>query len=363
MEGPRSPQERELNNVIDFLDSNLREKKEWSISSEYPTAFSPNNVHNIRIITDEERIVSHAVLKPLIIKSPHAIYKVGAIGSVVTDPQHRSQGLSTSIITDCLDEASRQQCDVAILWTDLYDFYRRMGFELAGTEISLLLENPLGASHNGLRFSDDPRVSPEALSRLYSAHTVASVRSVEDIRKFLAIPRTRVYTAWQSNGQLAAYAVEGKGADLSGYIHEWGGSVTDILALLTWIQQNHKPKLTLIAPRHSQNLIRELQARGAFLNEGFLGMMKILNFDQLAAKIKRSFRSLGVSQIVLERGNGHFLFGIGEELFTLESEADVCRLLFGPVRIDELDMLSAETRAKLGLVLPLQFWLWGWDSI
>ncbi|MBX2988590.1 MAG: GNAT family N-acetyltransferase [Bdellovibrionaceae bacterium] len=363
MEGPRSPAESEFPQVINFLNSSLREGAEWSISNEYPTALTSNNIHNIRIITDEERIVSHAVLKPLIVKSPHVIFKVGAIGSVVTDPSHRNQGLSTTILNSCLKEAAQQQCDVAVLWTNLYDFYRRLGFELAGTEMSFTFEAPLNVPAGDLRFSDENRVSPEAIHRLYSTHTVGSVRGAEDIRKFMGIPKTLVYTAWEKDGSLAAYAIEGKGADLGGYIHEWAGGTSKVLALLSWIQSRRQGPLTLISPRHCRNMVTQLTGKGAMVNEGFLGMIKILNFDQLTAKLKRAFRAEGVADIVFERTAGGVLFGVGSELFTLQEEGDVCRLIFGPLDIQELDMFSEAARARLAKVLPLPLWLWGWDSV
>ena len=68
MEGPRSPQENELPLVLDFLNKKLRNEAAWSIAAEYPTAFSSNNLHNMHIIADEGAVLSHAVMKPLIIK-------------------------------------------------------------------------------------------------------------------------------------------------------------------------------------------------------------------------------------------------------------------------------------------------------
>src|SRR5690349_20534726 len=102
MEGPRTPNEAELPHVLDFLNQKLRNEASWSIAAEYPTAFSRHNLHNMRIIADEGKVLSHAVLKPFIIKSPHVIFKVGAIGSVVTDDGHRGQGLSTQVLNDCI---------------------------------------------------------------------------------------------------------------------------------------------------------------------------------------------------------------------------------------------------------------------
>jgi predicted N-acetyltransferase YhbS len=363
MEGPRSPAESELPNVLNFLNQSLRSQAGWSIAAEYPTALSSTNLHNMRIITEDDQVVSHAVLKPLVVKSPHVIFKVGAIGSVVTNETHRNQGLSTKIIEDCLQQATRQQCDIAILWTDLFDFYRRMGFELAGTEISVVIEEEFQAPDPTLRLSKDSKVAAEALHRLYSTHTVNSVRSVEETRKYLSIPQTQVYTAWDSSGQLAAYAVEGKGADLSGYIHEWGGSVTAILTLLSFIRREKQQPITIIVPEHSKNLIQRLREKPVTYNQGFLGMIKILNFEQLSAKIKRAFRAEGVSDIVLEIQNGRYVFGCNGDLAVLEGENNLTQLLFGPVDIHSLDAFKPETREKLAKVMPLNLWIWGWDSI
>lgn len=363
MEGPRSPAESELPRVLNFLNQSLRSQASWSIAAEYPTALSATNLHNMRIITEDDEVVSHAVLKPLVVKSPHVIFKVGAIGSVVTNETHRNQGLSTRIIEDCLQQATRQQCDIAILWTDLYDFYRRMGFELAGTEISVVVEEEFQAPDPTLRLSKDSKVAAEALHRLYSTHSVNSVRTVEETRKFLSIPQTQVYTAWDSSGQLAAYAVEGKGVDLGGYIHEWGGSVTAILTLLSFIRREKQQPITIIVPRHSRNLLERLSEKPVTYNHGYLGMIKILNFDQLAAKIKRAFRAEGVADIVLEKQNGHFVFGCNADLAVLEGESNLTHLLFGPVDIQTLDVFKPETREKLAKILPLNLWIWGWDSI
>lgn len=364
MEGPRSPSVNELPSVLSFLDNELRHDADWSIAAEYPTAFNSHNIHNMRIISsDEGAVLSHAVLKPLIIKSPHIIFKVGAVGSVVTDPQYRGQGLSTQVLNDCIRAAQEQSCDIAILWTDLFDFYRRLGFELAGSEVSFVIEDNFNCDNQNLRFSSDSKVSAEAIHRLYSQHSVATVRSIDDIKRFLSIPQTKVYTAWEPNGQLAAYAIEGKGIDLGGYIHEWGGGVSKLKALLSYIRREKQQPFTIICSHHSKNLIEQLQTLPVTQNNGFLGMIRFTNFDQLAAKIKRSFRAEGVANIVLEKHPEHFVFGVGQDLFTIKNESDLIRLIFGPVDYRALNMFQENTIQSLEKIFPLKLWIWGWDSI
>lgn len=363
MEGPRAPTDTEIPGVIRFLDNNLRPKGEWSITSEYPIAFSEANRNNMRIITENDEVLAHAVVKPMIIKTPAGLFKIAGLGSVVTSTEHRNQGLSTKTIESCLDAAKAHGCDFAILWTDLYDFYRRIGFELGGSEVSAILDRDITGGEQNLKFLESGKIAPEAIHRLYSQHTVTSLRTVEETRKYLQIPNSHVYTAWDANGVLKAYAIEGKGADLNGYVHEWGGNVPALLSLFQHIRTVQKRTITIIVPGHSQNLIKSFRERGLQINEGFLGMIKILNTANLFSKIKRHARGIGIQDLVLDFIDGKYYMGAGENVFLTDSEHDVVRLLFGPQRPSQIHDFDANTAAVLDRVLPLNMWVWGWDSV
>lgn len=363
MEGPRAPLDTEIPNVIQFLDSNLRPEGSWSITSEYPLAFSEANRNNIRIITENDEVLAHAVVRPMIIKTPAGLFKIAGLGSVVTSTNHRNQGLSTKTIESCLDAAKAHGCDFAILWTDLYDFYRRMGFELGGNEVSAVIDRDLIGGEANLKFLESGKIAPEAIHRLYSQHTVTSLRTIDETRKYLQIPNSRVYTAWDQNGTLKAYAIEGKGADLDGYIHEWGGNVKALASLFNHVRQSQKRSITVIIPGHSQNLIRMLTSQNILVNEGFLGMIKVLNTQNLFSKIKRYARGLGVQDLVLDYTGGKFYMGAGENVFMTDSERDIVRLIFGPMKPSEIHDFDKETAETLDRVLPLSMWVWGWDSV
>ncbi len=363
MQGPRTPQVHEFSDVVDFLNQNLREKNLWPISSEYPTALSTNNIHNISIITEDQKIVSHAVLKPLIIKTPLCILKVGAIGSVVTDPNHRQKGLSSKNIENCLELAKKQDCDLVILWTDKFDFYRKFGFALAGIEQTYILENKLVLKNKNLKLVCDNKVDPDAILKLHAQHTVHSMRTTEDVRNFLKIPNSHTYTAWNEKNQLVAYAVEGKGIDLTNYVHEWAGNVDSLMDLFSFMQQKHNQPLTIMVPEHSINLRQRLESVCTLSHQGFLGMIKILNYDVILNKVKKAFRAEGLDQIVLEMQNNEVIFGYGSDLYTIKDPADLTQLLFGPLKPKDLAFMKTETQEKLATLLPLPMWIWGWDSI
>ncbi|MBY0553715.1 GNAT family N-acetyltransferase [bacterium] len=363
MEGPRSPESHEWTQVVDFLNANLRQNNSWTIASEYPTAFATNNIHNMSIITEDEKIISHAVLKTLIVKTPNAIFKVGAIGSVVTDPDHRQQGYSRKNIEKCMELAQKQECDLVILWTDQFDFYRKMGFELAGFEYSYVFDDASPIKNKNLRFVTGNNVDPNALLKLYSQHTVHAVRGAEDFRQFLKIPNSNVYTAWDQNNQLLAYAVEGKGADLINYVHEWSGQVDALMDLFQYIRAQKNQVITVMCPAHSTNLRAQMEPVASVSHQGYLGMLKIINQESCLTKIKKAFRAEGFEKIVLEKQGEQFVFGFGTDLYTLSKESDLIQLLFGPLNVNALDFVSTDAQQKLSNLLPMPLWVWGWDSI
>lgn len=362
---PRAPQTNELPDVISFLDTHMRKGHSWSVRDEYPLAFSAQNLNNIRIIREEQSILSHAVVKPVLMKTPYAVLNVCTIGSVLTDPSKRQQGLSSQVINDCVDQALALKGDVLVLWTDMFDFYKNFGFEMAGTEISLIINSafqPL-KPRNDLKIINSPKVDAAAMLRLFNLHSITSHRSTEDIKKCLQIPNSRVYTAWNKNGQMEAYAVEGKGVDLQGYVHEWGGNTSAILELFKHIQTTQNREIVVITPPQCKNLIRQCVESGASQFEGILAMIKILDKSSLAKKAQRVARRMGLTDFAIEVHNDTLYFGTSEGVYKTDSEADMVHLFFGPTKASEMHNFSEETKDKLQKLLPLPCWVWGWDSI
>ncbi len=363
MDGPRAPLDAEFPNVVQFLNQNLRPQTDWSIQAEYPVALSSANLGNIRIIKDADQVLSHAVMRPLIVKSPAGLFKVAGIGSVVTSSNHRNQGLSKTILDACLKAAREHGCDFAILWTDLYDFYRKLGFELAGSEVSIVLEKELKVDTQGLKILETSQVAADAILRLFQMHSVTSLRTLSEIQQYLRIPNTRVYTAWDAQGIMKAFAVEGKGADLKGYIHEWGGSVSALMSLFAHIRRAQGHPITIILPTHAQNMIRALKTQTVTVSEGFLGMIKILNAPNLLGKINRYARNMGIPDLLLENQDERTFLGLRGEIFQTDSESDLVRLIFGPSKASAIYSFEKPAAELLEAVLPIPMWIWGWDSV
>ncbi|MDZ4660951.1 MAG: GNAT family N-acetyltransferase [Pseudomonadota bacterium] len=355
-EGPRSPKNEEFKSLISFLDSNLRNDVKWSIADEYPTTYALENLSNLRIIKDGESVLSHAALKSEIVRTHFGLFKVAAIGGVVTSKEHRAQGLSGKILENCLALAQKEAHDIAILWTNLYDHYRKLGFELAGTEVAIIIDKPfLNEPSTNLNFIKGFQVSSEAIERVYSQHSVISLRKASDIARYLQIPNSNIYTAWnKKSGQLVAYAVEGKGSDLSGYIHEWGGGVSELISLFNYISGDQMRKLAIISPAHSENLIRQLKPYASNINVGFLGMIKILNRENIVGKIQKQAMKMEIKDLVSQNFID-LLLSLDEKVLT--------QIVFGPHDAKVLSAIPQEFRESVKKLLPMAFWIWGWDSV
>ena len=178
-----------------------------------------------------------------------------------------------------------------------------------------------------------------------------------------AVPNSNIYTAWTKDNVLVAYAVEGKGLDLQNFIHDWAGGTSQLLDLFNWIVTTQGRPTTIMAPHHSVNLRKQLKAKTDFEHQGVLGLVKILDFDAVAQKIKKAFRAEGLDRIILERQGNQIIFGYNTDLYTLSNESELVKLFFGPTHPSEFDFIKPETQKILETLLPLPLWVWGWDSI
>jgi GNAT superfamily N-acetyltransferase len=359
------PAPSELAKIESFLQANLRAQMTWSYKDEYPLAFSPKNLGNLRFIEQDNQVVAHAVLKPSLIRTHYHLFKVGFIGSVVTAQSHRGQGLSKEIINSCLEACRQQECDFALLWTDLFNFYAKLGFEVGGQEVALELGPDFQKDHKPqLKFLEGNRISAEALLRVYNEHNLRTLRMPQDVQEYLQIPQSEIYTAWNTSTQaLEAYAILGKGADFTNYVHEWGGKVSSLISLLSHILSIKQQKITLISPPQCGNLIRKLEDRGAEKFLGVLGMMQITHPQNFCRKIKKGARALGFQDFVFEFRDGIYYFGFGQDIYQTDAPQDIVRLVFGPLTPDQIHSFQPETAEVMKQIFPIPFWVWGWDSV
>ena len=92
-------------------------------------------------------------------------------------------------------------------------------------------------------------------------------------------------------------------------------------------------------------------------------MIKVLNPGSFLTKIKKYVRGMGVEEVVLEAREGKFYLGYKQEIFSTDTDSDLVRLIFGPLKASELHPFDKATSETFEKIFPIPMWIWGWDSV
>lgn len=212
-----------------FLDCEF--DGEPGLGAEYPLLIGARNARRRWISRISGEISAHVAWRPLRLRSRGRTLRAAGIGLVTTDRRWRGQGLAGRLLEHCISEAQAEGAEIALLFGSPRNLYRRAGFVPAGRERALPLVPPLQASPSKPGARRGGPADAERLLPLLAAHPLGVERSCEEFRTLLSIPRTELWLLERA-GNILAYAVCGKGRDLVGIAHEWGGDPEALAELL-----------------------------------------------------------------------------------------------------------------------------------
>ncbi len=336
-----------------------------ALAPEYPLVFGAGAPGRVAVLREHGATRSACALLPRELVFPGGELRVGLIGSVSTETSHRGRGLASRTL-DAAEGALRDQgCLAALLWADDGAFYVRRGYGPVGNEVVLPLEPELESLlplPGGVRPAD-PRSDATAVHALYLRHARRVRRSLAETAASLAVPGMRTLVRVH-RGKLVAYACEGRGRDLQGVVHEWGGAVEDVAACLRAILSarlglDPRAGVFLLAPHAHGELVRRLARLGAAPIGGILAQGKLLDPDGALERIAGHARArldlerVSAERWSLARGNRRIELGL-EELRAL---------LLAP-RASRAAVHDLEQRLDVAFPgLPLAPFVWGLDSI
>ena len=214
------------------------------------------------------------------------------LGSVVTSEAHRGQGLARHTLATAEARAKESGALLAFLWADDAEVYAGMGWRPAGTEFDFRIDD------NQRTFLPDaegvrPATAEDAaaIHALYCAHDQRVERTLEEQRCLLEVPGMPTLVR-ESEGCVTAYGCVGRGADLQGVLHEWGGDPVEFLHVLAGHldlrdDEGLDEDLVLMVPSGATGLLEYLGLTRCPGARGVLGLAKILCLDG-AADLLRS---------------------------------------------------------------------------
>ena len=361
-----TPESREL------LERVLRDGAE--IASEYPLVFgetSPGRMISIGSGEEHGEVHSACAILARELVTPQARIKVGLIGSVATDPAWQGKGLATRILVEAEAALEREGCHVALLWADDPSFYYVRGYRPLGAEADYVVPRACAARlprAEGVRVMTDDDCG--TVHALYTQHASRVDRAPEETCALLACPGMETLVL-ERDGAVVAYACRGRGLDLQDAIHEWGGDVDDVLALLRAHLERRFPdqepdaeqgRLFLMAPATEGTLHQRLQEAGVEGHLGVLGLGKVLD-RQAAATLLNDLLTPAATVTLDTSGRPDcFRMTAGDEDVYLDEDSFLA-LLLPAYGLDEEVKAFQERFGLEAAPIPLQPFAWGLDSI
>lgn len=196
----------------------------------------------VGVFNEAKEVVSAAGARLTQLKTPSGELSVGLIGGVVTSETHRGMGLASQTVKYATQWLEEQGASLILLWGSEHGLYQRLGFELCGMQVRV----PLSSILAGIT----PEKSPEKSKVTRVQGWPESVFSMMKNRPYgLSLGASeKVWlskhknVSWYLLGDAkdpSAYAALGRGLDLGGLIHEWGGEPDDLKKLLATIEAEH----------------------------------------------------------------------------------------------------------------------------
>ena len=253
---------------------------------------------------------------------------VALLGAVSTAKEFRGKGIASQIVEVGVQWALERNAAMVLLWGSEYDLYKRLGFEPCGNQARLPL-----ASFNF------PSSAPGPFREVHEGWNPNLARLLEQREGGLAItPKSLELIAahknvrwfWTgSSDRPTAYCAYGRGIDLPGMVHEWGGEKSSLLSIFDHVLKMNPQAELLGSPR-------------LFQQHGFLFEDRPLEFLCLA-------RILDPGRVFASYAPGR---AMDFELVKSLGPNELSRLFFGPVAPGQ----------RVPEPFPLPLWIWGLDA-
>lgn len=227
-----------------FLQSTLRsdEQDKVAIESEYPLVLAPEYRNRSYLLLQDQQIIAHCnTLERLVVSETQTSFAVGLVGNVATSPHFRGQGHMRTLLAHMNEVAANHHWSALILWSDLLTFYQNLGFAALGKERrwhvsrKLLRDRSKQLKNQGLEFAAGGNISLEQAEKLMKCRAQCPctlARTPLEMLTLLKIPQTHLFQAHDPGTSEFAFLIMGRGSDMKGIVHEWGGNSGRALTLL-----------------------------------------------------------------------------------------------------------------------------------
>lgn len=182
------------------------------------------------------------------------------------------------------EKAHDEQLEALILWSDLDQFYQKLGFAAFGTEYRWVFganafdefKGPANFAVENKLLWNARRCETALTARYPTRYTLE--RSGEEFASLLHIPDLLLITCSVFD-KLQGYGLVGKGADMVGVIHEWGASDPSCLLGLireAFVQTKLTELMLLTPPDFEKDWSEQLHPLAKRVTKHAMALGKIL---------------------------------------------------------------------------------------
>ena len=384
MEEARAVRPEELGQALALVNKVFRTGVDQDMSTDYPLVFAPGNLENLRVVSEGDRIFSHAAMARRELREHGCALPISMICAVATDPERRRRGAASRIMEDAVEAMAARGDAFGLLWTGpARDFYRRLGWEVVGSNGWAYQVEPQLAG----RFEQPLPVRPiqvetdlERIIEIHEAQPRRLARSPAQYRTLLGLPKSEVWVA-EEKGRVEGYLVVARAYNKSG-VTEWGGTSPALSSLLARVlPEPAGERMQVFVPLPDNPMTELLTGRGCRTRipmevaDGCgLKMVRILSLGNLLKQLSPYLRSRlagcsgRVSLSVQETGERVDLRWDGTDLEVGGDRArgphdgarelslrQAARLVFGPDKPSQILDLSREAAQGLDRAFPFDF--------
>lgn len=169
--------------------------------------------------------------------------KCALVGAVAIDPKYRGKGFASDLVTVARDWAFQNGASQVFLWGSEHTLYERLGFKLAGLQVRVSLAGlDLGvpAPYYGTGWTP-------SLYGVLGRRTGGIELTPSDLSWVEAHKNVKWFWLGASHSP-TAYLALGKGIDLQGIVHEWGGEPEALRSLLAAVVAQLESSSLLFSP-------------------------------------------------------------------------------------------------------------------
>jgi GNAT superfamily N-acetyltransferase len=377
-EGPRPARIEERDELIEMINVVFRISagRAPTIATDWAHVYSPANLENVLVVTARGKVVASTGVWMSEVVLSDARLRVGGINCVGTLPEYRRHGLAGQLVRAANARMRELGCHVGLLHTGIANWYRRIGWELAGSARTYRVDRgnswllPQLPDASQCRFVEDGEAGViAAVIRLYNQENLGATRTIESFRQLRDAkkqPQIFVAEPVQSGGVPSAYLLLKENNIL-----EWAGSAEAVAGLVracfealddpnvSTSQRTNDAgsvalqSLNLTTPGWQHPLVDRLDRLGIPFRGDYLGMIHLVDPQAVLNAFGYSLVQVEAAGETAGSAEGEkFIVTVGDASLHLNRN-QLTKLFFGPERVSDFG----------GELFPLPFWQWYLEQV